>query len=414
MKILMLSPVPTHPPIAGNRARILTLVDSLKAAGHTVHFAWAALESGDRIAMMKHFGEGFTELLYSAPKPSLLTRLRRRVQRQLGRASAYVSGVDDWYDAGLTPQLEALHAQHGFDAVCVEYVFMSKALDAFPANVLKILDTHDRFADRHLHYLRAGRQPEWFSTTPEGERAGLARADVVLAIQDSEAALFTSALRGQARVLTVGHLLDMSQSVLLADALRAVFVASANSINVDGANAFITEVLPLIRAKIADFEFWLAGDVCLHALDAPGVHKLGRVESVAQTYAQGALAVNPVRMGTGLNIKTMECLALGVPLVATASGSRGLENLRGRAFLAVADNDAAAMAAAVIRVLREEMLRATLMHEALAAAQAWNLMQLENLAGALQHPAAQMMTRGCTQHVEKSTRMSINSNGGCR
>ena len=383
MKILMISPVPTHPPIAGNRARILTLVDSLLGAGHTVHFAWAEMEGGDRIAMMKYFGDGFTELLYHAPKPTLLARLRRRLQRRLGQASAYVWGGDDWYDPGLTPQLVALQAEHEFEVVCVEYVFISKALDAFPASVVKILDTHDRFADRHLHYLRAGKQPEWFSTTPEGERSGLARADVVLAIQDSEAALFASALQGQARVLTVGHLLDMSQSVLLADVPRAVFVASGNSINVDGANAFIADVLPLVRAEIANFELWLAGDVCVHAFDAPGVHKLGRVNSVAQTYAQGALAVNPVRMGTGLNIKTMECLALGVPLVATASGSRGLENLRGQAFLAVPDDDAAAMATAVIRLLRDNALRMTLVQGALSAARAWNIKQLETLECAL-------------------------------
>jgi glycosyltransferase involved in cell wall biosynthesis len=386
MKILMLSPVPTDPPIAGNRARILTLVDSLKAAGHMVHFAWAALESGDRIAMMKHFGEGFTELLYRGPKPSLLTRLQRRVQRQLGRASAYVSGVDDWYDAGLTPQLVALHAEYGFDVVCVEYVFMSKALEAFPAGVVKILDTHDRFADRHLHYLRAGKQPEWFSTTQEGERAGLMRADVVLAIQTSEAILFAETLRKQTRVVTMGHLLDMSQTVLLDDMPRAMFVASANSINVDAANVFIRSVLPLIRAEIPDFEFWLAGDVCLKALDGAGVHKLGRVSSVAQTYAQGALAVNPVRMGTGLNIKTMECLALGVPLVATESGSRGLENLRGRALLVVADDDAPGMANSVIQVLRDSDERTTLVREGLAAAHAWNTAQLENITEALRLP----------------------------
>jgi glycosyltransferase involved in cell wall biosynthesis len=383
MKILMLSPVPTHPPIAGNRARILTLVDSLIAAGHTLHFAWLAMEDGDRRAMMKHFNGAFTELMYRAPKVNLAARLRRRMQRQLGWASAYVSGVDDWYDPGLTPQLAALHAQHGFDAVFVEYVFMSKAFEAFPAGVVKILDTHDRFADRHLHYLRAGKQPEWFATTPEGERTGLARADVVLAIQDAEAALFASALQGQARVLTVGHLLDMSQSVLLASAPRAVFIASGNSINVDGTKAFITDVLPLVRAEIPDFELWLAGDVCQQVLDAPSVRKLGRVNSVAQTYAQGALAVNPVRMGTGLNIKTMECLALGVPLVATASGSRGLENLRGQAFLAVPDDDVAAMAAAVIRLLRDNALRMTLVQGALSAARAWNIKQLETLECAL-------------------------------
>lgn len=387
MHILVFSPTPTHPLTAGNRARILTLVDSLMAAGHTVHFAWAALEDGDRGAMLKHFDGAFTELKYRAPKASLMARLKRRVQRQLGSTWAYVYGVDNWYDSGLTPQLVALHAQHGFDAVFVEYVFMSKALEAFPPGVVKILDTHDRFADRHLHFLHAGKQPEWFSTTPEEECLGLARADVVLAIQDREAVLFAAALQGRARVTTVGHLLDMSQSVLVVDAPRAVFIGSGNSINVDAANAFITSVLPLIRAEIPDFELWLAGDVCLNALDATGVHKLGRVNSVVQTYAQAALAVNPVRMGTGLNIKTMECLAMGVPLVATESGSRGLENLRGRAFLVVQDDDAVGMAVNVIRLLRDKELRMSIVHEALTAASAWNATQLKNLVEVLRLPA---------------------------
>jgi len=385
MKILMLSPVPTHPPIAGNRARILALADGLMAAGHELHFAWVALEDGDRIAMMKHFDGRFTELKYQVPKTvnGVSARLRRSMLRRMGQASAHVWGVDDWYDQGLTAQIRALQAQHGFDGVFVEYVFMSRALEAFPAEVVKVIDTHDRFADRHLHYLRAGKQPEWFATTQADESKGLARADVVVAIQDSEARLFAAALQGRARVTTVGHLLDMSQSALLANMPRAVFVASANNINVDAANAFITGALPMIRAEIPDFELWLAGDVCRDALDAPGVHKMGRVDSVAQTYARGALAVNPVRMGTGLNIKTMDCLALGVPLVVTESGSRGLENLRGRAFLTVPDDDPVAMAAEVVRVLRNEELRSGLIREALAAARAWNAEQLANLAEAL-------------------------------
>lgn len=391
MKILMVSPVPTHPTIAGNRARILTLADSLAAVGHELHFAWAALEDGDRIAMMQHFNGRFVELGYRVPKTvdGVSARLRRSMLRRMGHASAHVWGVDDWYDPGLTDQLTTLQEQHKFEVVFVEYVFLSKALEAFPAGVVKVIDTHDRFADRHLHYLRAGKQPEWFATTQAGERKGLARADVVVAIQDSEARLFAAAaLPGHPRVMTVGHLLDMSQSVLMANVPRAIFVASANSINVDAANFFIAGVLPLIRNDIQDFEFWLAGDVCQDALEAPGVHKLGRVDSVAQTYAQGALAVNPVRMGTGLNIKTMECLALGVPLIATESGSRGLESLRGRAFLTVADNDVAAMAASVIRVLRDQELRASLVHEALVAARVWNAAQLASLADALHAPVS--------------------------
>lgn len=389
MKILMVSPVPTHPPIAGNRARILTLANSLSAAGHELYFAWVALEEGDRIAMTKHFDGAFTELMYREPKAvsSVSARLWRRMLRQLGLASAYVWGVDDWYDPALTPQLTALHEKYRFDVVFVEYVFLSRAFEAFPDNVIKVIDTHDRFADRHLHYLRAGKQPNWFATTVAGESEGLARADVVVAIQDNEAQQFAAILPGRSRVTTVGHLLDMSQSVHLAEEPRAVFLASANSINVDAANAFITGALPLIRTKIPDFEFWLAGDVCLNALDAEGVHKLGRVDSIANTYAQSALAVNPVHMGTGLNIKTMECLALGVPLVATESGSRGLENLRGKAFISVADDDAVAMSTEVIRLLRDSDLRKTLVREALAAARNWNAAQLANLSQVLQPQA---------------------------
>ena len=388
MKILMLTPVPTHPPIAGNRARILALADALVAGGHTLHLAWVALEDGDRDAMAAHFGAGFSELRYRAPAAvsGLAARARRRVLRSLKQPSAYVWGVDDWYDPALTPQLAALYRRHRFDAVFVEYVFLSRALEAFPDTVIRVIDTHDRFADRHLHYLKAGKRPQWFSTTPADESAGLARADVVLAIQDNEARQFAQALQGRARVTTVGHLLDLAQSVLPADAPRAVFVASANEINVDAANTFITGVLPRVRAAIAGFELLLAGDVCNGALDAAGVRKLGRVDSIANAYAQGALAVNPVRMGTGLNIKTMECLALGMPLVATASGSRGLECLRGQAFLTVADSDAAGMAAQIVRLLRDARLRHALSHQALAAARAWNVAQLTNLSQVLQAP----------------------------
>jgi hypothetical protein len=49
--------------------------------------------------------------------------------------------------------------------------------------------------------------------------------------------------------------------------------------------------------------------------------KLGRVDRVAEGFARGAMAVNPVRVGTGINIKLLESLAAG-PNVCSASGAR--------------------------------------------------------------------------------------------
>jgi len=352
--------------------------------GHVLHFAWAPYEDGDVDAMKRHFGAaGFTRLTHRVPravrgKPQ---RLWRRIQASLGHQSAYTWTVDAWFDPALMPQLADLHRRHSFDAVFVEYVFMSKALEVFPLGVLKIVDTHDRFADRHKKYIAAGTRPEWFSTSVREESKGLARAQAVLAIQDAEAIEFSKHVESQ--VLTVGHLLDLSVRCKLSQLPRAVFVASGNAINVDAASYFIAGILPILRASIPDFELVLAGDVCLHVPDADGVLKLGRVNSVADAYKQGGVAINPVLMGSGLSIKTMECLALGIALVSTESGSRGLERWRGSAYLSVQDNNAEDMVEAIKAVLADETLKHRLGDEARRAAEEWNQLQISTLNGLL-------------------------------
>lgn len=170
-----------------------------------------------------------------------------------------------------------LYYAHNVEAEIVQYTFAQGWLRALErSRMRKLIDTHDRFADRHLQYLRAGKKPEWSSTTVQGEREGLGRADVVLAIQSSEASEFNLMLEGRRVVLTVGHLLHATQPAVLGNLPRATFVASANSINVDAATAFVTQALPIIRARRPDFELILAGDVCAQLPDAHGVRKKTR------------------------------------------------------------------------------------------------------------------------------------------
>jgi len=383
MKLLIVSPTPTHPPTAGNRARIFSLAKNLGSLGHDVHFAWVTMEHGDADAMKAHFKERLEILPYSRPPilDSKIDRFRRRLLRGIGNERSYIWRLDDWYDESASEEIRALHARHNFDAVLVEYVFLSRVLDALPDSVLKIIDTHDRFSNRHAQYLRAGKRPEWFSTTEADEKLGLRRADVVLAIQEEEAQFFSKMLCGKTEVVTVGHLLDLSCQVSVGSAPRAVFVGSSNSINADAANYFIRSVLPLVRSVRPDFQLILAGGVGAQVSDAIGVQKLGHVASIQDAYAKGSLAINPVRMGTGLNIKTMECLAFGVPLVSTATGSRGLDALQGRAFVRVPDDDAGAMAAAVIALLNNPNDAQALGRAARQAAELWNTEQLRNLQG---------------------------------
>jgi polysaccharide biosynthesis protein PslH len=393
-RLLMVSPTPTHPVNAGNRARILALVREMRALGHDVHYAVMPTTVGDDAAMAAYFGpERFHRLPWQPTRAltSPIAMLKRRIAALAGSERAWMWHLDDWIDPGLLPALRALQSAHAFEAVCVEYVFLTRAFDAFPPTALRILDTHDRFAMRHRTYLASGQTPQWFSTTEAEETEGLRRADLVIAIQDREAELFRAQLAahpGKRRdrspqVTTVGHLLDLSTIVSAPDTDSAVILGSANPLNVEPARWFVAEVLPRIRAQRADFTLFLAGDVCNGVGDAPGVVKLGRVAHVNDAFGRAAITINPVRGGTGINIKLLEALAAGVPNLSTESGLRGLEALRGHAIRVVPDHDAQGFADAVLALRADRSAATALGLAGRRAAEEWNRNQTAALAAAL-------------------------------
>lgn len=390
MKILIISPTPTHPTTAGNRARVLSLALALQQLGHEVSFALGSVAQPDLQAMRGVFGDRLHILACSAPHQirGILPRLRRKLLRLIGDERAYLWGLDDYYDPDLAPQIAAIFRRESFDAVLVEYVFMSKAFEVVPRGPIRILDTHDHFALRHRTFLRAGKTPQWFSTTAREETRGFLRADCVVAIQEEEAARFTEQMGALARpVVTVGHLLDLRQRVTPAAAPHAVFLASANPINVDAARYLIASVLPRVLEAVPDFRFILAGDVGSAFVGVPAVECIGRVAAVSDAFGRAAIAVNPVRMGTGLNIKMLDALACGMPCVATEAGSRGLGAQRGVAFEVVANDDAEAMASAILALLADRQRARRLSDAGFQFAKDWNHQQLAGLAGILQGAA---------------------------
>lgn len=388
MKILVVSPVPTDPPNAGNRARIATLTQALAASGHDVHFAYAPMEQADADAMAARFGP---ERLHWLPwtQRGGMWQLALRALRKLGRLlkldAGYTRGLDEWYDERITAALRDLHAAHRFDAVLVEYVFMSKAFQAFDRGCLRLLDTHDSFGMRHRHYLASGLTPQWYSTTLASEETGFRRADVVLAIEVNEARAFSQRLAGSStRVVQVGHLIDIGEPVHPSDTPNLLFVGSGNLLNVQGARFFAEQVLPLIRRERPDVQLLLAGGIAAQMSDGQGIVKLGFVPRLQQAFAQAMVFVNPVLAGTGVNIKLLDALAAGMPIVSTTSGARGLDEHGRGAFTVVGDSDAEGFARAALDLIGNPDARAQLGKRAHGAALAWNAAQLDSLRKTLE------------------------------
>ena len=137
MRVLAVSPTPTHPQDAGNRARIHALLRGLKAAGHAVHLCLLLREnpSPAALAAMRAEWDEVTEVPHD----------RGRERRSLGELHA----VDDWITEEAEAAFAALAARRpGFDLVLVEYVFLSRALEHFGPGVRKVIDTHDVFGWR--------------------------------------------------------------------------------------------------------------------------------------------------------------------------------------------------------------------------------------------------------------------------
>ena len=104
MKVLIVSPVPTDPLVAGNRARVATLFAALVRIGHDVTFAYVPYETADYAKMRVRFGDRLHVLRATSPPfPMFTGRLQRKISRTLGLKSAHLWRVDEWFDENLIP-----------------------------------------------------------------------------------------------------------------------------------------------------------------------------------------------------------------------------------------------------------------------------------------------------------------------
>ena len=244
-RILMISPVPSHPVTAGNRARILNLGQTLRNMGHEFYFAHAERYPGDREAMQKYWGKAFYFPIPFTRRNPLPLRVKRKVRSFFDKEAYLKHDLDAWYDPGIEKQLTQLYQQFKFNVVFVEYVFFSKALLVFPKSVLKVLDTHDVFTDRHRIFLDNGVKYSWYSTSAKQEKKGLYRADVIISIQDSERIIFKRLT--EKTIITVGHMVETAtpKGNMISSRNNILFIGSANKSNIDAIEFFSSKIFSL-------------------------------------------------------------------------------------------------------------------------------------------------------------------------
>ncbi|WP_309397968.1 glycosyltransferase [Cerasicoccus maritimus] len=333
MRFLIISPTPTHPVSAGNCMRIVNLIHALQELGHDVHFLHVTYTQGEPDAMRACWGKNFHEYHYRKPWQKYHWHgipIPDRISRKILNFGWLHQRIDQMYDHGLDDHLLALQEEHSFDAVMVEYVFFSAALNVFPETVHKLIDTHDVYTDRHLMLSQNNMRVEWFFTIESEERKGLKRAHTVLAIQDEENRKLRQILKHSRPVFTVGHFLPPSPQAPPSQLKTLMIIGSGNSLNIRYFQEFIDNCWNPIFSKHPELRLKIVGSVCQNLKRTPGVELLGFVEKIEQTYADSDLVINPLLTGTGLKIKSLEAISYGRALLTTPIGLEGLEDADGK------------------------------------------------------------------------------------
>ncbi|HYJ86792.1 MAG TPA: glycosyltransferase family 4 protein [Pyrinomonadaceae bacterium] len=111
--------------------------------------------------------------------------------------------------------------------------------------------------------------------------------------------------------------------------------------NVDAFFYFCREILPQVRARRPETRFVAVGrhpteEMSEYAKANSGISLTGTVDDVRPYYGLTTLAVVPLRVGSGMKLKTLEAFGMGVPVISTSIGCEGLEVENG-VHCAVAD-----------------------------------------------------------------------------
>ena len=250
--------------------------------------------------------------------------------------------------------LQTVFAESRASVALVEYVHLTWILDVLPSGIRTFLDTHQIAHERNERFVAAG-LPAPSVLDEAAEYAAYGRYDRVILIQQEDRDIVARRL-GIDRLLLAPHPVRLRDTEVRTRASSVGFVGSEYAPNVQGLNWFLNTVWPRISDAHASLEIYGGVAHRMVAATLPANARChGKVANIDAAYRAMDVAINPVQVGAGLKIKTVEALGAGLPLVTTPEGARGIRDAAGEAFLMA--NDEYEFAAHLSRLLASYDLR---------------------------------------------------------
>jgi glycosyltransferase involved in cell wall biosynthesis len=335
MRILLLYnriPWPLHD---GGALAVHSMALGLKEAGHEVHI-FCLNPSRNHVDVQDLPADFTRQFKFESHQVDTHLRPSKALLNLLDGRSYHISR---FYRAHIAEALAAMLRQNKFDIIQLEAPFVGMYLPVVRAHSLAKVVLRAHNVD-HLIWWRLAqgeKQPlkAWYlklqSRRLQNFETQLARqVDGIVAISEIDAAWYQQNSTVAVTVIPTGIDARNYRS-LQADDLNLFQLHFLGSLdwqpNQEAVRWLANELWPVMQAQSPQSNCHLAGKngpIWLEQLQIEGLHWHGRVKSAHDFMRQYPICLIPMRSGSGIRIKLLEALALGLPVITTSLGAEGV------------------------------------------------------------------------------------------
>ncbi len=374
MRILAVFHTLTFPPESGVTKRTFHLLEEMSRRHEVTVVSFGSEASAESIR--GQLGTRCPRIVFVDARRPRWMSLLRRIELVLTRKSLLHLS----FSAKLQRALDEVLRDQRFDLL-----FLSAPVFAGysrPADLPCITDTHNVEYDMcHREYLHASNPVarayffDQYRMLKRDELVACGAGEALLTTSERDREVFRKDLpRQDIHVVPNGVDLDFFRpNTEATDPRSIVFCGLMNyPPNHQGITWFLDHVFPLVAREVPDATLTIVGSGPSQALLRRATDRIavtGYVKDVRPFVARGQVYVVPLLVGGGTRLKALEAMSMSKAIVTTSVGCEGID-LRHEVSALFAD-EPEAFAAAVVRLFRDEALRARLAERAAGAAEAY-------------------------------------------